>query len=310
MRARTSKFATDSCEDKTSAGSQASKDRLGSVSFSWVKPTTQSVMPRTSLLARLLLPSESVRLGRYVLNPLEPHEDFLDPECSPNARPMKLSMTEYTAVQGQSKDSELGASIGALLDSSNLHSKFRMRATETATSEIHVLPNSRIWFKATLEHEPNREWLEEAVESGAKVYLIVGYQMVLDAQISDQVGRHQRNNNSAQVPVVEAATAALGGVSISGDMINPGFRANFGTTDSFGSTFTAPGIQVCAVQYRMVKFKWWSSCNVDRATLEKGSRWLVHGQLRGQEGGLNDVMEAYISESDEETGQTDGDLEA
>ena len=54
--------------------------------------------------------------------------------------------------------------------------------------------------------------------------------------------------------------------------------------------------QIYAVQYRKVRFRWFSSRNLDRAALEKG-RWKVHGSLRGQEVGTNDVLEAAISET-------------
>jgi hypothetical protein len=60
----------------------------------------------------------------------------------------------------------------------------------------------------------------------------------------------------------------------------------------------AAGEQIHAVQYRKVRFRWFSSRDLDRATLEKGNRWKVHGSLRGQEVGTNDVLEAAISEDE------------
>lgn len=57
----------------------------------------------------------------------------------------------------------------------------------------------------------------------------------------------------------------------------------------------AAGEQVYAVQYRKVRFKWYSSRDLDRAALEKGSQWVVHGVVRGQVG-TNDVLEATVSD--------------
>jgi hypothetical protein len=56
--------------------------------------------------------------------------------------------------------------------------------------------------------------------------------------------------------------------------------------------------QIYAVQYRKVRFRWFSSRDLERAALEKGKQWKVHGSLRGQEVGTNDVLEAAISEDE------------
>jgi hypothetical protein len=61
----------------------------------------------------------------------------------------------------------------------------------------------------------------------------------------------------------------------------------------------AAGEQIYAVQYRKVRFRWFSSRDLERAALEKGKQWKVHGSLRGQEVGTNDVLEAAISEDED-----------
>lgn len=49
---------------------------------------------------------------------------------------------------------------------------------------------------------------------------------------------------------------------------------------------------------------------MDSASLEKGSRWRVHGVIRGQEIGTNDVLEATISENEDAYGEENLSLEA
>ena len=71
----------------------------------------------------------------------------------------------------------------------------------------------------------------------------------------------------------------------------------------FEGSFVAEGEQVSAVQYRKVQFKWYLSRDLDRAALEKGSRWKVHSSLRGQEIGTNDVVEAIISSDKDPDGE-------
>jgi hypothetical protein len=58
----------------------------------------------------------------------------------------------------------------------------------------------------------------------------------------------------------------------------------------------AVGEQVCTVQYRKVRFKWFSSSDLDKTSLEKNSRWKVYWNVRGQENGTNDVVEADLQE--------------
>ena len=65
----------------------------------------------------------------------------------------------------------------------------------------------------------------------------------------------------------------------------------------------AVGEQIYAVQYRKFRFRWFSSRDLDRAALEKGNRWKVHGSLRGQEVGTNDVVEATISDDEDSDGE-------
>jgi hypothetical protein len=61
----------------------------------------------------------------------------------------------------------------------------------------------------------------------------------------------------------------------------------------------AAGEQVYAVQYRKIRFKWHSSRDLNPATLEKGSRWVVHGGVVRGQVGTNDVLEASVSSGEE-----------
>jgi hypothetical protein len=89
-----------------------------------------------------------------------------------------------------------------------------------------------------------------------------------------------------------------------GDLANPGLDIHGQRDDGTRRRLVAAGEQIYAVQYCKVRFRWFSSRDLDRAALEKGNRWKVHGSLRGQEVGTNDVLEAAISE-DEDLGRGD-----
>jgi hypothetical protein len=59
----------------------------------------------------------------------------------------------------------------------------------------------------------------------------------------------------------------------------------------------AIGEQICAVQYRKVRFKWFSSRDLDTAALDKETRWKVYWNERGEETGTNDVVEVNLQDA-------------
>ena len=60
--------------------------------------------------------------------------------------------------------------------------------------------------------------------------------------------------------------------------------------------YVAPGEQVCAVQYRMVCFKWVSSHSLDKAFLEKGTCWKMYSGIRTHGIEANDVVEIDLDD--------------
>jgi hypothetical protein len=81
-----------------------------------------------------------------------------------------------------------------------------------------------------------------------------------------------------------------------GDLADPALDIHGQRDDGTWRQFAAAGEQIYVVQYRKVRFRWFSSRDLDRAALEKG-RWKAHGSLRGQEVETSDALEAAISKT-------------
>jgi len=79
-----------------------------------------------------------------------------------------------------------------------------------------------------------------------------------------------------------------------GDIADPGVAANNIAKQGIQRRFVADGEQICAIQYRKVRFKWFSSRDLDAAMLEKKIRWKSDWNVRGQEPGINDVLEVDL----------------
>ena len=186
-------------------------------------------------------------------------------------------------------------------------------AIGTAKSTIHQLSNSRDWFRSALKEKGTRKWFEEAILDGEDIYLIVGYQSVLDARLSKERLASKEHGATLQAPVALALTA-VGIVLPFGVSAGPGVSRSTAESHLAGGSHVAPGEQVSAVQYRKVRFNFLSSRKLDKAQLERGSRWKMRWDFRGQESGVNDVIEPQLSEDEEgeegdESGrETDEDL--
>lgn len=69
--------------------------------------------------------------------------------------------------------------------------------------------------------------------------------------------------------------------------------------------FQAPGEMIYAVQYRKLKFSWFSSKRIDNATFGN-SRWLINIGVRGAGTEEKDVLDVHFADEEGEE-ESDGD---
>lgn len=136
-----------------------------------------------SAISQHLLAPDAVR---FVLNTDQPHQDYFDP--SPEHPPeiiesLQLDLVEFCQDNAEAHRS---VSLDPVADVSRNGQNQDHGAIGTAKSTIHQLSNSRDWFRSALKEKETRKWFEEAILDGDDIYLIVGYQSVLDARLSKE----------------------------------------------------------------------------------------------------------------------------
>lgn len=95
-------------------------------------------------------------------------------------------------------------------------------------------------------------------------------------------GGVQASVGTPGMPVVDL-TSSVGG----GREVGKKYKRSFGSI----------GEQIYAVQYRKLKFKWFSSRSIESSFLEPNNRWKICSEVRGdEEEGEDDVVEVEISE--------------
>lgn len=143
--------------------------------------------------------------------------------------------------------------------------------------------------------EATRKWIEQAIAQGDDIYLVVGYYTTVDAQIVQ--GGAIATNSSARLDVPVAASLAAAGVVVPmTDLLDAGFAGHNRHDERVQRRFVATGEQVCAVQYRKVRFKWFSSHDLAKAALDRDNRWKVYWNVRSQETRKDDVLEADLQD--------------
>lgn len=100
--------------------------------------------------------------------------------------------------------------------------------------------------------------------------LVVRYYTIVDAEIVEGAAKALEASARLNLPVT-AALAAVGIIPLGG-IADPDIKSGNSYQQSIERSFVAPGEQICAVQYRKLNFKWFSSRDADRAFLEKKHR--------------------------------------
>lgn len=245
----------------------------------------------TNLLLKHLLPGKAVELGRLVLSPEYPEQDYFQP-TEPSVGPQDIltqSLDHFEQTLGQANESGLKAYISKLLSGGHkAQSKSKMHIV-SATCTTRQLQNSGLYLDQLCASRPGQFWLERAIRRDQDVFLVTGIKTVLDASIQDETCGGSDLDAKVRAPISDAATA--GGVPIPIDgMLDVGVEAEWATTQASNTSFTAPGEQIFAVQYRKLRFARFSSCKVEDARLEKGDAWRMYLGGRGEEEDAEQVV--------------------
>jgi hypothetical protein len=255
-------------------------------------------MSRSNLLPNFFLPPNAVSLGRFVTSFDEPHHDFHDPPCSPGPDVIEKVHIQYDSNHDAAKQRVGASRLTGLLSSSfskRLESSLRVTANEAKT---YYLNNVGQWFRTALEHEETRKWIERNIDGGEDIYMVVAYHTLQDSRIAEHLQEQRFTGGQVTVPVSTALTAS-GVVIPFTAALDPGLSGSRGLMQNEKWQFIAPGEQVYAVQYREVKWAYFSSKKVDKATLAKKTWWESYNKPRSTELAVHDCMEVGLEDEDE-----------
>ena len=213
-----------------------------------------------------LLPPNSVALGRLVIDPWVPGQDFCD-------EPVELT-TDEIAVSRQPR---LRATVENARGSQIYDKLVRVFSCFMSDGDFPVvqektysLLNSGKCFKKLCDNENTRKWFEATIKYGWSVYMVVGI--------------HTVHSSSVRFPVLENNVPQDVGTDNNGIEVGaPG-----------------PGELVFGVQYRKVQFRWFSSRKIDNAFLNMGwNRWKVFaiGGRNFVEDEEDDIVDASLQQS-------------
>jgi hypothetical protein len=260
----------------TSTSTEVHTEAPLNTSNTGARETTQSASaqastdPKLSFFSRYkLFPYNSVALGRLVNNTDEPWQDFI--HIPLNLADNDIAMTDYPRLR-ETLESAKGTSVYNKL----CRLFFRPDSDEefpSVAEKTYLLYNSGEHFKTLAGDQKAREWFETNIKYGCNVYMIVGIHTVLELSI--------------RTSELESRLAEL--------------NANLGTESgrvAIGSP--APGEVVFAVQYRKVRFNWFSSRKLERGFLNiECNRWKVAsvGMRTDEVDDEDDVVEVMLGDS-------------
>lgn len=244
------------------------------------------------LVSQTFLPLDSVRIGRLVLNVDEPQADYFD--FAAEAKFIVKEHENYTGQAVTATDKGFTSSLTTLVSAKRTRQRNAFTRITTTLAKTYQMSNSGLWFTDSLKDEKARAWIEQAVRHGEDIYLVVGYHTMLDAQVTEEDGVTNESAGSVEVPVTAALTATGVVIPIQG-VLDPKVAGHSKHSQGEQKRFMAPGEQICAVQYRKLRFKWYSSRDLDSATLGP-NQWKTYWSMRGSEDGGNDIIEPDLQD--------------
>jgi hypothetical protein len=233
---------------------------------------------------------EDARLGRLVLRPREPHQDYCDPSGTPLILP-KVEVESFKCFSQSLKSTSIQSKLTKFLSAAFNNKKNGSKDISATKVEINKLGNSGVWFKEACKDSRVREWIQESLDQGSNIYLIVGYCILIDSQSDFILGGNMSGSAGAHFPVPLAT----------GNNLDVSMVASYERQCEEKSSAHFPGQTVCAAQYRKLLFKWLSSKSLENGALEKGNRWKLAGAFRGEdEDDEEDVLDVDLAGEDGE----------
>ncbi|VUC23432.1 unnamed protein product [Clonostachys rosea] len=244
-------------------------------------------MSLSVIIPQLFLPQDSVKLGRFITSIDHPHQGYHDPSWTEAPEPIVTIREAFTGSNLQQNDTGFTSALTAFL---SVGFSKRAKAEVDITADhvrTHLLDNSDEWFVKATEFLATKTWIERQVDRDNDIFMIVGFHTVTNAHIAQKVVSGTSAHGKTRIPI-GLSLAALGPL---GSVFKPSVQGSNDRVDDVRTAFTAPGEQICALQYRKIQHRWLSSRNADTMRLSKSPRWTSVEKGRDEEEDEDDVIE-------------------
>lgn len=224
-------------------------------------------MPATYLLRNQLLPTEAIKLGRFIVDMENVLNGTHDSSDAPQT-PIPHQLDNINDLALTSRKPKLSAQLQSLMSTLLTSETTTAHNMTTIKAMTYTLENSNEWFAKVIDgQEATRRWLETQDLDGEDVFLITGFATIQDASLATS----KFSNQKADLSLGKASVAAAQLTAQDQQVAN-------------AVTFQAPGEKVYAVQYRKVNMTRWPKKDIAKAKLKKGVTWKVYfGGTRGEE---------------------------
>lgn len=248
--------------------------------------------------AQIILPLESVKLGRFITSVEQPQQSYHDPPSANEPSVLKTVLNDFNGDLITDRSSGIVSTLLSVI-SAGLSRKTRS-AVHMATDcvKTYTLSNSDSWFDKAVTLPETREWVERALDRGQKVYMVVGFHTITNVKLSHQSNIGHKVEGQLQVPAV-SALGAMGITVPFGDVLDPKICVQQQVVDGKRSQFSAPGEYICAIQYRQLRHNWLTRKDMDANQLSGVRHWYSVERSRDEEEGEDDIIRVDLIDMDD-----------
>jgi hypothetical protein len=247
------------------------------------------------LLPEVFLPQSAIKLGRLVTNVDQPHQEYHDPHLDREPQIIEKVETHYHTSDSLGAHSSFVSQLTAFLSSSVTRNTKTSTSITTKQVKTYYLDNNGQWFRDAVKCEDTRRWIERTIDEGEDIYVVIGYHTALDARIVEKSRGQNILKGSLQVPIT-SVLATSGVIVPVGDLPGPKLAGSGGHTEDQQRQYVAKGEQVVAVQYRKIRFNFFSSKSVDKAILANEARWERYDRPRYLQSDPEDMLEVDLDD--------------
>ncbi|KHO00522.1 uncharacterized protein MAM_01300 [Metarhizium album ARSEF 1941] len=246
-------------------------------------------MPLNIIASQFFLPLSSVKLARFITSIESPVQGYHDPIYARTPEPTISSRQSYVGLNHDSNNTSFGFALTSLMSAAfSRRVKTRVKVMADCV-RTYSLDNSDEWFTEAVAKSGTKTWIERAVDRGYNIYMVVGFHTVTNARIAHEVVQDKNAGGQVKVPV-GFTLAAVGAIAPLGDIIDPSVGGNKQSINNSQASFMATGEHICALQYRKVRHRWFSSNNIDTSRLSKSHWWSSVERGRDEEDGEDDII--------------------